>query len=298
MKKNVRKKSEQEQCCNIFNIGILQYYIINSSMLFMIIFKPMKESLDLHLIQLDIQWENPTANMAHLESLFKQIEGGTDVVVLPEMFTTGFTMDPEPVAETMDGPTLTWLLYWSKKLDAAICGSLVITENENYYNRFVFVTPQGKIEYYDKRHRFMMAGEGERYTAGNNRVLIEYLGWKILPQICYDLRFPVYSRNTHGYDVVIYVANWPKPRIAAWDALLTARAIENMTYCVGVNRVGLDANGLAYIGHSGVYDVLGARCAFAKAEEKVIPLTLSKSHITATRSKLPFLEDRDVFILD
>jgi len=254
--------------------------------------------LDLCLIQLDIQWENPAANRVKLEKYFQEIDTVADVIILPEMFTTGFTMDPKPLAESMDGPTLSWLLDWSQKLDAAICGSLVITEDGNYYNRFVFVTPQGVIETYDKRHRFMMAGEGEQYTAGNSRVIIDYLGWKILPQICYDLRFPVYSRNTVDYDLVLYVANWPKPRIAAWDALLTARAIENMAYCVGVNRVGTDANGLDYVGHSAVYDVLGVCCAFAKAKEGIIPVTISKSLITTTRKKLPFLADRDVFSLD
>lgn len=258
----------------------------------------MKESLNLRLIQLDIQWESPLANRVKLEEYFRRIDSVTDLIVLPEMFTTGFTMDPKPLAQTMDGPTLTWLLTWSQKLDAAICGSLVITENGNYYNRFVFVTPQGAIESYDKRHRFMMAGEGEHYTAGNSPVIIDYLGWKILPQICYDLRFPVFSRNTTNYDMVIYVANWPKPRITAWDALLTARAIENMAYCVGVNRVGTDENGLDYVGHSGVYDVLGTRCAFAKAKEGIIPVAVSKSLITATREKLPFLADRDMFTLD
>lgn len=274
----------------------------------------MKERLDLCLIQLDILWENPSANRLKLETYFQEIGNSTDVIVLPEMFTTGFSMNPGPIAETMDGITLTWLLHWTKKLETAICGSLVISENDNYYNRFVFVTPQGIIETYDKRHRFMMAGEGEQYTEGNDRVLIEYLGWKILPQICYDLRFPVFSRNTVDYDVVLYVANWPKARIAAWDVLLTARAIENMAYCIGVNRVGLDGNGHEYVGHSAVYDVLGVSCANSakhsdkhsmsedstdfNVKEGVIPVTLSKSLITTTRSKLPFLEDRDNFTLN
>lgn len=274
----------------------------------------MKASLNLCLIQYDILWENPSANRLKLETYFQEIENSTDVIILPEMFTTGFSMNPKPIAETMDGTTLNWMLDWSKKLDAAICGSLVITENGNHYNRFVFVTPQGKVDSYDKRHRFMMAGEGEHYTAGESRVLIEYLGWKILPQICYDLRFPVYARNTVDYDVLLFVANWPKTRIAAWDALLTARAIENMAYCIGVNRVGLDGNGHNYVGHSAVYDVLGADCTTSKGhldkdkmsndkpdfkvEEGIIPVTLSKSLITTTRSKLPFLEDRDSFTLN
>jgi predicted amidohydrolase len=274
----------------------------------------MKARLNLSLIQLDILWENPSANRLKLETYFLEIGNFTDVIVLPELFTTGFSMNPAPIAETMDGITLSWLLHWAKKLETAICGSLVITENGNYYNRFVFETPQGEIETYDKRHRFMMAGEGEKYTAGSSRVLIEYLGWKILPQICYDLRFPVFSRNTVDYDVVIYVANWPKARIAAWDALLTARAIENMAYSVGVNRVGQDGNGLEYVGHSAIYDVLGMDCSISKGhldqlsvtsegddfkvKEGIIPVSLSKSLITTIRAQLPFLEDRDSFTLD
>ena len=179
----------------------------------------------------------------------------------------------------------------------AICGSVIIKENEHYYNRFLFVKPNGAISHYDKRHRFMMAGEGELYTAGEDQVVIEYQGWKLFPQICYDLRFPVFARNTVDYDVVIYVANWPKPRVAAWDALLKARAIENMSYAIGVNRIGLDGNGLEYVGHSGVYNVLGDEIAFAKAEEKIMTAILSKTHIEATRKKLPFLKDRDTFML-
>lgn len=257
----------------------------------------MKEELQIALIQSHLLWENPIANLDKFDTLLEQVSEEIQLIVLPEMFTTGFSMNPVDLAEKMDGNTVNWLLNWSKKKQAAICGSVIITENNNYYNRFLFVTPDGEIRSYDKRHRFMMAGEGELYTAGEDTVLIEYEGWKIFPQICYDLRFPVFARNTVDYDVVLYVANWPKPRVGAWDALLRARAIENMSYCIGVNRIGLDGKGLEYVGHSAVYDVLGDEIAFAKAEEKIITATLSKNHIKETRERLPFLEDKDEFTL-
>lgn len=257
----------------------------------------MKEELQIALIQSHLLWENPIANLDKFDTLLEQVSEDTQLIVLPEMFTTGFSMNPVELAEKMNGNTVNWLKKWSKKKQAAICGSVIITENNNYYNRFLFATPDGEIRSYDKRHRFMMAGEGELYTAGEDTVLIEYEGWKIFPQICYDLRFPVFARNTVDYDVVIYVANWPKPRVGAWDALLKARAIENMSYCIGVNRIGLDGKGLEYVGHSGVYNVLGDEIAFAKAEEKIITATLSKNHIKETRERLPFLEDKDEFTL-
>lgn len=257
----------------------------------------MKEELQVAMIQSHLLWENQTANLAKFDTLLESVSNSTQLIILPEMFTTGFSMNPVELAEDMNGETVNWLLNWSKKKNAAICGSVIIKENNNYYNRFLFVTPDGEIRSYDKRHRFMMAGEGELYTAGEDTVLIAYEGWKIFPQICYDLRFPVFARNTIDYDVLIYVANWPKPRVRAWDALLKARAIENMSYCIGVNRIGLDGKGLEYVGHSGVYDVLGDEIAFAKAEEKIITATLSKRHIKETREQLPFLEDKDAFTL-
>lgn len=265
----------------------------------------MKETLQIAMIQTHLVWENTTANLSNLDALLHQVSHEVQLVILPEMFTTGFSMNPEPLAETMDGPTVMWLKKWAQQKRIAICGSIIITENQKYYNRFLFVKPNGDIVSYDKRHRFMMAGEGELYTAGEHSVLIEYEGWKLFPQICYDLRFPVFARNTVDYDVLIYVANWPKKRVGAWDALLKARAIENMSYAIGVNRVGLDGNGLEYVGHSGVYNVLGDEIAevytedgrSTKAEETILTATLSKEHITATRKQLPFLEDRDLFTL-
>lgn len=255
----------------------------------------MQDQLHLALIQTHLHWENPVANRSHFTQKILEVSGDIDIIVLPEMFTTGFSMNAQPLAETMEGDTLYWLKELSKQKEIAICGSIMITENDTYYNRFVFVTPDGHIEFYDKRHTFNMAGEGDVFEQGQEKIIVNYLGWKLCLQVCYDLRFPVFARNVEEYDVLLYVANWPKPRVAAWDALLKARAIENMCYTIGVNRIGLDGNGLEYVGHSGVYNVLGEEIAFAKAQQEIITTTLSKNHIIQTRTKLPFLKDKDQF---
>lgn len=256
------------------------------------------ETLQVSLIQTSLFWEDANRNRAHQETLIAKIPRDSDLIVLPEMFTTGFSMSPQSLAETMDGETVQWMKQQALKSQAAICGSLIISEEGLYYNRFLFITPEGEITSYNKRHTFNMAGEGEQYKAGDKQVLINYKAWKIFPQICYDLRFPVYARNTSDYDLIIYVANWPKTRIAAWDTLLKARAIENMSYCVGVNRVGVDGNNLEYIGHSAVYDVLGDEIVTAHTQEGVVTTMLTKAHVYETRSKLPFLEDKDRFTLE
>ena len=232
-----------------------------------------------------------------VEKHFTQLPENCDLAILPEMFTTGFSMNPEPIAETMDGITVQWMKAQAKKHKMALCGSLIVEENDLFYYRFVFITTEGTVDYYNKRHTFNMAGEGEKYQAGDAPITVTYLGWKILLQVCYDLRFPVFARNTSGYDVVLYVANWPEARVGAWDTLLQARAIENMAYAIGVNRVGTDANNLNYVGHTAAYDVLGKTMAIARVEEKVVLATLSKNHINETRAKLPFLQDKDVFTL-
>lgn len=259
----------------------------------------MNEELTIALIQTHLAWENPVENRAMLSRKIKSIHCTPDLVVLPEMFTTGFSMNAKDLAEPMDGETINWLQDIAKDKNAAIAGSLIIKENKKFYNRFVFVKPDGKIEYYDKHQLFTMAKEREVYTPGNEDVIIDYKGWKIKPQICYDLRFPVWGRNRSNYDVLLYVASWPKTRIDAWDTLLKARAIENMSYCVGVNRIGLDGNGYEYNGHSGAYDVLGHRLSSEMPLEKdeISVITLKKLHISNTRKKLPFLEDADKFNL-
>ncbi|QNK76613.1 amidohydrolase [Winogradskyella sp. PAMC22761] len=258
----------------------------------------MSNVLNVALIQTSLVWENPKENRRLLHDKINTITG-VDLIVLPEMFTSGFTMNPELVADPMDGETIVWLKQLAKEKNAVIMGSLVISENNNFYNRMVCVEPSGKITSYDKRHTFTLAGEDKVYTAGSEKVIFNYKGWKICPLICYDLRFPVWARNIEDYDLLIYVANWPKVRIKAWDALLQARAIENMTYCIGVNRVGLDGNNYEHSGHSVVYDVLGNRLDhILENEETIEVVTLHKDAIKKYREKLNFLNDGDEFSLE
>lgn len=256
----------------------------------------MSETLNIALIQTDLVWEDADQNRAELSKKINALTDPVDIIVLPEMFTSGFTMTPSHVAETMQGDTVTWLKTLAAKKEAAITGSMVIKEDNNYYNRMVFVHPNGTIDHYDKRHTFTLAGEDKVYTAGSNKILVDYKGWKICPLVCYDLRFPVWSRNAEHYDVLIYVASWPAIRMVAWDTLLKARAIENMSYCVGVNRVGKDANNHDYSGHSAVYDVLGERIDSLPFDEEAVEIvTLKKEHIALNRSKFNFLADQDQF---
>ena len=259
----------------------------------------MANELKVALIQSNLVWEHPEQNRNNFTRQIQALDQEVDLIILPEMFTSGFTMNASAVAETMTGTTINWLLNLAKESNCAITGSLVIKEQDQYYNRLVFVHPDGKIEQYDKRHTFTLAGEHKTYKAGESQVIIKYNGWSIKPLICYDLRFPVWARNSEDYDVLIYVANWPKVRISAWDALLKARAIENMSYCIGVNRVGLDGNAYEYTGHSGAYDVLGNRLdAIPSGKECTEIITLEKAHISKYRNKLGFLNDRDAFTLE
>ena len=247
-------------------------------------------------IQADLVWEDAAKNRANFENKITGLKEKTDLIVLPEMFTTGFAMQPENLAETMNGNTVSWMLKMAKENNSAICGSIIILEDEKYYNRFLFVTPSGEIHQYNKRHLFSLAGEHERYQNDNKQVIINYKDWKICPLVCYDLRFPVWSRNTSNYDVLIYVANWPKPRITAWNTLLKARSIENMTYVIGVNRVGTDANGHEYTGNSIVLDELGTEMtSLAENTETYFTTTLSKEKLLTSRAKFNFLSDQDEF---
>ncbi|WP_299884188.1 amidohydrolase [uncultured Lacinutrix sp.] len=258
----------------------------------------MKDQLKVAIIQSNLVWENPVQNRINFANKIESISQIVDVIVLPEMFTSGFTMNAESVAETMHGETVNWMLDIAKRKASAIVGSLVIKDDGEYYNRLLFVKPDGTIEYYNKRHTFTLAGEHKVYQAGKKQKIITYKGWNIAALICYDLRFPVWARNTANYDVVLYVANWPKPRITAWDALLKARAIENMSYCIGVNRVGLDATNHEYPGHSTIYDVLGKQLTSLEPNKEGIEvIELSKEHIAKNRRHLGFLNDRDTFNL-
>ena len=247
------------------------------------------------LIQAPLVWENPKLNRNYFEERINSISEKADLIVLPEMFTTGFTMNPIAVSETMQGETVLWLQSLAKARNSAITGSVVIEEKGNFYNRMLFVFPSGEIQHYDKRHLFTLAGEDKVYTAGTQKLIVEYLGWKICPLVCYDLRFPVFSRNVEEYDLLIYVASWPKVRTAAWDALLKARAIENVSYVVGVNRIGEDASGHNYVGHSQVVDCLGEYVVEPQELETIIIAKLDKSKLSEIRQKFAFLNDKDTF---
>jgi omega-amidase len=249
------------------------------------------------LIQSSLFWENPKANRNDFEKKIHSISENVDLIVLPEMFTTGFTMKPDIVAETMQGETVIWLISLAKAKNMAIMGSLIIEENNNFYNRLLFIFPTGEIKFYDKKHLFTLAGEDKIYTAGTKKLIIDYKGWKICPLICYDLRFPVFSRNAEHYDLLIYIASWPKTRINAWDALLKARAIENMCYTVGVNRIGGDDNGFHYNGHSQVLDFLGDYLLESLETNGVFIVELNKAELLSARKKFNFLNDQDSFVL-
>lgn len=247
------------------------------------------------LIQTSLIWENPLENRSHLAQKITGFMEDVDLIVLPEMFSSGFTMNPQSVAETMDGETVSWLQHLAKAKDCAITGSLVIEENGNFYNRLVFVYPTGEVNTYDKRHLFTLAGEDKFYAAGKEKLIVEYKGYKICPLVCYDLRFPVFSRNVEEYDLLLYVANWPKLRVNAWDILLKARAVENMCYTIGVNRIGTDHNNHEYTGHSQVVDYLGNYVLQPQEADSVFIVELDKAKLLETRSRLAFLNDKDNF---
>ena len=249
------------------------------------------------LIQTSLFWEKPKENSAHFERIVDSITESIDLIVLPEMFSTGFTMNPHNVAESMEGNTVAWLKSLAIRKSAAITGSIIIKENEGYYNRLLFVYPSGEVETYDKRHLFALAGENKVYTAGKSKLIIDYKGFKICPLICYDLRFPVFSRNAENYDLLLYVANWPNVRMSAWDALLKARAIENQCFVIGLNRIGQDCSRHQYTGHSQAIDLLGNYLLAPTEEDGYFIVDLDKNELRLSRQKLDFLSDRDSFIL-
>ena len=256
------------------------------------------EQLYITLIQPNIVWENKDANLAHYEQLIAAITGKKQVIVLPEMFSTGFSMAPEKLAEPMDGISLKWMADMAIRYKCILTGSLIIEEDNKYYNRMLWVQPNGQIGYYDKRHLFAYAGEDKHYTPGQTRFIAQVNGWRINLQVCYDLRFPIWARNQNEeYDVLLYVANWPKQRSLAWKTLLQARAIENMCYVVGVNRVGTDANGNKYTGDSSVFGPLGETLLQITEQEFCQTIELNKSILEKARTGLPFLKDADKFIL-
>ena len=255
-----------------------------------------KEQLKLALVQAELQWENPEANLLSFEKMLGQVSRDTDLIILPEMFSTGFTMTPHNLSPEAGEHALSWMKEQAAHHNAMVLGSLVWPWREGgFSNRLFAVFPTGEFQYYDKRHCFTLAGEDEVYQAGDRHLILEWRGFTLCPLICYDLRFPVWSRNTFDYDLLVYVANWPAPRINAWDALLKARAIENMAYCAGVNRVGEDQNNHRYPGHSALYDPLGEAQLYLEEKPGVLESLISKKEVLENRSKLRFLEDRDRF---
>ena len=256
------------------------------------------EELVIAVIQTNLIWQHPEINRQVFEKKINALTTKTDLVILPEMFTTGFTMNAQDLAEKMTGKTVSWMQRIAVEKQMAITGSIIISEDTNFYNRLLFVHPSGKIEFYDKRHTFTLAKEHETFSTGTKKLIVTYKGWKICPLICYDLRFPVWSRNTNNYDLLIYIASWPKKRIYAWDNLLKARAIENMSYTVGVNRVGFDGNNFEYNGHSIVLDTLGNCLSEENIEEDMlINITLNKTKQDDLRNRLQFLNDKDNFVI-
>jgi len=254
--------------------------------------------LNIALVQADLAWENVDANLRNFERHFHEISSEVDLVVLPEMFSTGFSMNVNRFAEPMDGRTVRWMQTQAETLDAVVAGSLMIRDGSNFFNRFVFASPDGKIDYYDKRHLFSMGQENIHFSAGRRRLIYQLKGFRILPQICYDLRFPVFARNRNDYDLYLNCANWPAPRKEVWECLLKARAIENQAYVAGVNRVGVDANGIRYSGDSVLLDARGTTIQNVGNEAKVIQASLSLSSLNRFRTKFPVLPDSDEFDLN
>ena len=259
-------------------------------------------SLTITLIQPDLRWEDKAANLWHLETLIEGIGENTHLVVLPEMFSTGFSMRPEALAEHMNGPTVTWMKQTAARKKVILTGSLIIEEKRRYFNRLIWMLPNGQHGVYDKRHRFAYAGEHEHYTAGHKRLIASVNGWKVNLLVCYDLRFPVWSRQQlqdgqPEFDLLVYVANWPERRSHAWKTLLQARAIENQAYVVGVNRVGNDGNNIYHSGDSMIVDPLGEVLYHAPKEESIFTFTLQHEKLEEVRNRFPFWHDADQFTI-
>lgn len=257
------------------------------------------------LIQTALHWEDRQANLDMFEQKINDLQEGTHVIILPEMFSTGFSMKPSELAEKMDGPTVQWMKRMAAQKKAILTGSVIIEDEGTYFNRMIWMLPNGQYGHYDKRHLFAFAGEDKHYTPGSQRLIASVNGWKINLQVCYDLRFPVWARQSRAgedkeleYDLLVYVANWPEKRSVAWKTLLQARAIENQSYVIGVNRVGEDGNGHRYSGDSMVIDPMGAILYHKANEEDVHTLTLDKEQLSDVRGKFPFWKDRDVFKIE
>ena len=264
-------------------------------------------SLTITIIQTKLYWENKDANLAMLREKIESIPSYTELVILPEMFSTGFSMDAENLAETMEGPTVAWMKEVAQKNRIILTGSIIIKEDDKFYNRLIWMLPNGQFGQYDKRHLFAFAGEDKCFTAGNKKLIASVKGWKINLQICYDLRFPVWGRQTKlaeytdeataSYDILINVANWPERRSLAWKTLLCARAIENQSFVIGVNRVGNDGFGNAHSGNSLIVNALGEIYYHMADDEYIFTITLEKEELEKQRKDFPFLNDADSFTI-
>lgn len=249
------------------------------------------------LIQSDLYWEDKSANLFQFEEKIWQIEKQVDLIVLPEMFTTGFSMNASSLAEPMNLTTQKWMKQMAGQTNAAVCGSFIVKENYQYFNRLLWVEPDGNFKSYDKKHLFTHANEHQTYTSGTAQLMVEWRGWTFKPMICYDLRFPMWSRNKkeYSYDCLVYVANWPQKRAAAWNTLLKARAIENASYCIGVNRVGHDGHHLYHSGDTSAYDFAGNQLAYSRDKQETLLVHLDKSLLEQYRKDFPVLDDADEF---
>ena len=257
----------------------------------------MNTHLRVTLVQTELQWQDPAGNRHRLAAHFRGLLGHTDLVVLPEMFSTGFSMDAAALAEDMDGPTVGWMREEAAALGCVVTGSLIVREEGHCRNRLVWARPDGTVEHYDKRHLFRVAGEQDHYAAGTRRLVVDLKGWRVCPMICYDLRFPVWSRNRDDYDLLLYVANWPQRRAHAWSTLLRARAIENLSYVVGVNRIGKDGNGASYSGDSVALDYLGQPLSSEGGGDRVETAVLDLESLQSYRASFPAHLDADRFEL-
>ena len=260
------------------------------------------KDLKISIIQSDLFWENIEANLAHFEEKMWAIQDDVDLIILPEMFSTGFTMNVERLSEPPNFKTFRWMLQMAGQKKAVIMGSYIVKESNNYFNRLYAVYPDETFRYYDKKHLFAFGKEQDFFEPGEEKTIVTIKGWRVCPLICYDLRFPVWSRlksnfpDFYEYDVLVYVASWPKMRVNAWDILLSARAIENQSYCIGVNRIGIDGNNLEYPGHSGVYDYSGVQQKYLGAKATTLITVLSKENLDLFRSNFPFQKEADSFI--
>lgn len=255
------------------------------------------QDLNVALIQSGLFWEDRQANYDHFEQLIRQLPDKVQLAVLPEMFSTGFSMDPERLAEPAEGPSLSIMKEWAVKYQLAVTGSAMVEDEGQYYNRLFFVFPDESFRSYNKRHLFTMAGEHKHFSPGRDKLILDYAGCRIAPMICYDLRFPVWCRNQEHYDVSIFVANWPETRIAQWRTLLQARAIENQVYVLGVNRVGKDGNNMAHTGHSAIISPNGDLLQEAAYDDSILIHTLKAEELVKIRRQKAFLKDMDEFHL-